>query len=56
MNFYLLKGGTPVTTEEREAMVLILAARKRVYKVLQDLWLNEPAENSWRLCTIRIWR
>ena len=46
MNFYLLKGGTPVTTEEREAMVLILAARKRVYKVLQDLWLNEPGREQ----------
>ena len=35
-----------MTTEEREAMVLILAARKRVYKVLQDLWLNEPGREQ----------
>lgn len=33
-----------MTAEEREAMVLIFASRKKVYKILQDFWMNEPGE------------
>lgn len=31
-----------MTAEEREAMILILASRKKTYKILHDFWINEP--------------
>lgn len=35
-----------MTAEEREAMILVLAARKKVYRILQDFWMHEPAMNQ----------
>ena len=35
-----------MTSEEREAVILIFAARKKVYKLLHDFWINEPGEKQ----------
>ena len=35
-----------MTSEEREAVILIFASRKKVYKLLHDFWINEPGEKQ----------
>ena len=35
-----------MTPEEREAVILIFASRKKVYKLLHDFWINEPGEKQ----------